>query len=102
MRHASSGAPYFVARRTSAAVINAGDGTHAHPSQGLLDAFTLREALGDLEGKRIAIVGDILHSRVARSDIHTLVPLGARITLSGKTNARPSTRISAKATSGLP
>src|SRR6184192_997930 len=75
MRHASSGAPYFVARRTSAAVINAGDGTHAHPSQGLLDAFTLREALGDLEGKRIAIVGDILHSRVARSDINVLVPL---------------------------
>jgi aspartate carbamoyltransferase catalytic subunit len=83
MRHASSGAPYFVAQRTGAAVINAGDGWHAHPSQGLLDAYTLRDALGDLEGKRIAIVGDILHSRVARSDIHTLVPLGARITLSG-------------------
>src|SRR5436309_6124423 len=90
MRHASSGAPYFVARRTSAAVINAGDGTHAHPSQGLLDAFTLREALGDLEGKRIAIVGDILHSRVARSDIHTLVPLGARITLSGPPTLVPA------------
>jgi len=90
MRHASSGAPYFVARRTSAAVINAGDGTHAHPSQGLLDAFTLREALGDLEGKRVAIVGDILHSRVARSDIHTLVPLGARITLSGPPTLVPA------------
>jgi aspartate carbamoyltransferase catalytic subunit len=90
MRHASSGAPYFVAQRTSAAVINAGDGTHAHPSQGLLDAFTLREALGDLEGKRIAIVGDILHSRVARSDIHTLVPLGARITLSGPPTCVPA------------
>jgi aspartate carbamoyltransferase catalytic subunit len=83
MRHASSGAPYFVAERTDAAVINAGDGWHAHPTQGILDAYTLRDALGDLEGKRIVIVGDVLHSRVARSDINTLVPLGARITLSG-------------------
>ena len=90
MRHASSGAPYFVAQRTSAAVINAGDGAHAHPSQGLLDAFTLRDALGDLAGKRIAIVGDILHSRVARSDINTLVPLGARITLSGPPTLLPA------------
>src|SRR5438105_646154 len=83
MRHASSGAPYFVAERTDAAVINAGDGWHAHPTQGLLDAYTLRDAVGDLEGKRAVIVGDVLHSRVARSDINTLVPLGARITLSG-------------------
>jgi len=83
MRHASSGAPYFVAERTDAAVINAGDGWHAHPTQGLLDAYTLRDALGDLEGKRIVVVGDVLHSRVARSDINTLVPLGARVTLSG-------------------
>jgi aspartate carbamoyltransferase catalytic subunit len=83
MRHASSGAPYFVAERTDAAVINAGDGWHAHPTQGLLDAYTLRDALGDLDGKRIVIVGDVLHSRVARSDINTLIPLGARVTLSG-------------------
>src|SRR5205807_2401859 len=83
MRHAASGAPYFVAARTGAAVINAGDGWHAHPTQGLLDAYTLRDAVGDLEGKRAVIVGDVLHSRVARSDINTLVPLGARITLSG-------------------
>jgi aspartate carbamoyltransferase catalytic subunit len=83
MRHASSGAPYFVAERTDAAVINAGDGWHAHPTQGLLDAYTLRDALGDLDGKRVVIVGDVLHSRVARSDMNTLVPLGARITLSG-------------------
>ena len=83
MRHASSGAPYFVAERTDAAVINAGDGWHAHPTQGLLDAYTLRDALGDLDGKRIVIVGDVLHSRVARSDINTLVPLGVRVTLSG-------------------
>jgi aspartate carbamoyltransferase catalytic subunit len=83
MRHASSGAPYFVAERTDAAVINAGDGWHAHPTQGLLDAYTLRDALGDLDQKRIVVVGDVLHSRVARSDINTLIPLGARVTLSG-------------------
>ncbi len=90
MRHWASGAPYFVAERVSAAVINAGDGWHAHPTQGLLDALTLRGALGDLAGRRIAIVGDILHSRVARSDIHTLVPLGAEITLSGPPTLLPS------------
>jgi len=90
MRHASSGAPYFVAERTDAAVINAGDGWHAHPTQGLLDAYTLRAALGDLHEKRIVIVGDVLHSRVARSDINTLVPLGARVTLSGPPTLIPS------------
>ena len=90
MRHAASGAPYFVADRTDAAVINAGDGWHAHPTQGLLDAFTLRGALGDLAGKRIVIVGDITHSRVARSDIDALVPLGATITLSGPPTLVPS------------
>lgn len=89
MRHSAAGAPYFVAERVSSAVINAGDGWHAHPTQGLLDAMTLRTALGDLNGKRVAIVGDILHSRVARSDIHTLVPLGARITLSGPPTLMP-------------
>ena len=90
MRHASSGAPYFVAERTGAAVINAGDGWHAHPTQGLLDAYTLRDSLGDLEGKRIVIVGDVIHSRVARSDINTLAPLGARITLSGPPTLMPA------------
>src|SRR5260221_2283783 len=90
MRHASSGAPYFVAERTDAAVINAGDGWHAHPTQGLLDAYTLRGALGDLGGKRIVIVGDVVHSRVARSDINTLVPLGATITLSGPPTLMPT------------
>jgi aspartate carbamoyltransferase catalytic subunit len=90
MRHASSGAPYFVAERTDAAVINAGDGWHAHPTQGLLDAYTLRGALGDLAGKRIVIVGDVLHSRVARSDINTLVPLGATVTLSGPATLVPA------------
>src|SRR5439155_24168690 len=90
MRHPASGAPYFVADRTDAAVINAGDGWHAHPTQGLLDAYTLRAALGDLAGKRIVIVGDVLHSRVARSDINTLVPLGAAVTLSGPPTLMPS------------
>ena len=90
MRHAASGAPYFVAERTDAAVINAGDGWHAHPTQGLLDAYTLRGALGDLSGKRIVIVGDITHSRVARSDIDTLVPLGATVTLSGPPTLVPA------------
>ena len=90
MRHASSGAPYFVARRTDAAVINAGDGWHAHPTQGLLDAKTLRDAIGDLAGKRIVIVGDVLHSRVARSDINTLVPLGATVTLSAPPTLMPA------------
>jgi aspartate carbamoyltransferase catalytic subunit len=90
MRHASSGEPYFVSERTDAAVINAGDGWHAHPTQGLLDAYTLRVALGDLTGKRIVIVGDVVHSRVARSDINTLVPLGATVTLSGPPTLMPS------------
>ena len=90
MRHWASGAPYFVAERVSASVINAGDGWHAHPTQGLLDALTLRTALGELEGKQVVIVGDILHSRVARSDVHTLVPLGARIVLSGPPTLVPT------------
>src|SRR5207302_6890956 len=90
MRHPASGAPYFVADRTDAAVINAGDGWHAHPTQGLLDAYTRRGALGDLAGKRIVIVGDVLHSRVARSDINTLVPLGASVTLSGPPTLMPA------------
>ena len=89
MRHPASGAPYFVAERIGGAVINAGDGWHAHPTQGLLDALTLRGALGDLAGRRVVIVGDVLHSRVARSDIHTLVPLGATVTLSGPPTLMP-------------
>lgn len=84
LRHAASGAPYLAARsaeRTS--VVNAGDGTHAHPTQALLDALTLRDALGSLDGARIAIVGDALHSRVARSDLHAFVRLGASVVLTG-------------------
>jgi aspartate carbamoyltransferase catalytic subunit len=83
LRHAASGAPYLAARSIAARVVNAGDGTHAHPTQALLDALTLRDALGTLEGKRIAIVGDIGHSRVARSNIHLLTRLGAEVRLVG-------------------
>jgi aspartate carbamoyltransferase catalytic subunit len=83
LRHGASGAPYLAARSISARVVNAGDGTHAHPTQALLDALTLRDALGSLEGKVIAIVGDIRHSRVARSNIHLLTALGATIRLVG-------------------
>ncbi len=90
LRHASSGAPYFVAQRVGSSVINAGDGWHAHPTQALLDAYTLRERLGTLEGKTIAIVGDILHSRVARSNLHALKTLGAGVVLCGPATLLPS------------
>jgi len=83
LRHASSGAPYLAARETDLSVINAGDGIHAHPTQALLDALTLREALGTLEGRRIAIVGDVAHSRVARSNLHALRTLGANVRVGG-------------------
>jgi aspartate carbamoyltransferase catalytic subunit len=79
MRHASSGAPYLAAEHSGARVINAGDGWHAHPTQGLLDLFTLRNRVGDLRGKRVLIVGDVAHSRVARSDIWGLSKMGAEI-----------------------
>ncbi|MGH9685058.1 MAG: aspartate carbamoyltransferase catalytic subunit [Candidatus Acidiferrales bacterium] len=83
IRHGSSGAPEFVARRLEIPVINAGDGTHEHPTQALLDALTIRDRRGKLEGLNITILGDILHSRVARSNIHLLGKFGARITLCG-------------------
>ena len=83
LRHASSGAPYLAARETDLSIVNAGDGTHAHPTQALLDALTLREALGSLGGRLIAIVGDVAHSRVARSNIHALQALGARVRVGG-------------------
>ncbi len=81
MRHPASGAPYLAATLSAAHVVNAGDGLHAHPTQALLDAFTLRAALGSLEGKRICIVGDVKHSRVARSNLWALTTLGAELTL---------------------
>lgn len=83
MRHPHAGAPYVVARSLEACVINAGDGWHAHPTQGLLDLFTVREKLGSIEGRKIVIVGDILHSRVARSDIWGFTTLGAQVVLCG-------------------
>ena len=83
MRHAASGAPEFVARHLDIPVINAGDGTHEHPSQGLLDALTIRDRRGGLEGLHVVILGDILHSRVARSNIQLLGKFGCRFTLCG-------------------
>jgi len=83
IRHGASGAPYRLAHSgwVGCSVVNAGDGTHEHPTQALLDAFTLREHLGDLQGRRVVIVGDVLHSRVARSNVHLLSTLGAHVTL---------------------
>jgi aspartate carbamoyltransferase catalytic subunit len=83
MRHSSSGAPDYVARNLDLPVINAGDGTHEHPTQALLDALTIRDRRGTLEGLNVTILGDILHSRVARSNIHLLSKFGCRITLCG-------------------
>ncbi|SDS89896.1 aspartate carbamoyltransferase catalytic subunit [Jiangella sp. DSM 45060] len=83
VRHSASGAPYRLATSgwINACVVNAGDGTHEHPTQALLDAFTMRRHLGDLAGKQIVIVGDVLHSRVARSNVLLLATLGAKVTL---------------------
>ncbi len=79
MRHASAGAPHFLSRHIKANIVNAGDGTHEHPTQALLDAYSIREKLGTVTGKKIAIIGDILHSRVALSNIFALQKLGAKI-----------------------
>lgn len=83
LRHAGIGAPHLVARCTRAAVVNAGDGKHQHPTQALLDLYTIEEELGRIEGLHVAIVGDVLHSRVARSCIQALVLMGARVTVVG-------------------
>ena len=79
IRHFASGAPHFIAERTRAAVVNAGDGTHEHPTQALLDAFTIRRAKGRLDGLVVAICGDVAHSRVARSNAHLLGTMGAKV-----------------------
>ena len=92
VRHDQSGAPALLAKKVEAAVINAGDGTHEHPTQALLDALTIRRRCGRLEGLRVAICGDMLHSRVARSNIHLLVTLGNEVRLVG-----PPTLIAAEA-----
>jgi aspartate carbamoyltransferase catalytic subunit len=83
VRHAASGAPHFLARHCKAAIVNAGDGAHEHPTQALLDALTLRQRKGRIKGLRIAIVGDILHSRVARSNLWLLSKMGADVVLCG-------------------
>ena len=90
IRHSSPGAPHFLTQHLDASVINAGDGAHEHPTQALLDIFTMRERFGDLEGKLVTIVGDILHSRVAKSDIYGLRALGADVTLCGPTTFMPA------------
>jgi aspartate carbamoyltransferase catalytic subunit len=83
MRHAASGAPHFLARYLPTPIINAGDGTHEHPTQALLDARTILDNRPSLEGLRVAIIGDIAHSRVARSNVHLLSKFGANVVLCG-------------------
>ncbi len=89
LRHPCSGAPAFLASRLTSSVINAGDGFHEHPTQALLDLFTIREKLGSIEGRTVAIVGDIAHSRVARSNIYGLKALGARVRICGPATMIP-------------
>jgi aspartate carbamoyltransferase catalytic subunit len=89
IRHSEPGAARFLSEHVKSKVINAGDGTHEHPTQALLDAFSLQERLGDLVGKKIAIVGDITHSRVAISNIHCLIKLGAKVKVCGPTTLIP-------------
>jgi aspartate carbamoyltransferase catalytic subunit len=83
LRHSSAGAPHFIAKNLQAAVVNAGDGMHAHPTQSLLDMMTVREEKGRIQGLRVAIIGDITHSRVARCDCHGFTKMGARVVLAG-------------------
>lgn len=90
IRHSSSGAPRQICEWTRASVVNAGDGWHQHPTQALLDCFTIRRRLGTLEGRHIAICGDINHSRVARSDVDAFTKLGARVTLVGPRTLLPA------------
>ena len=89
MRHPSAGAPHFISNKINASIINAGDGTHEHPTQALLDSFSIKEKLGSLKGKKIAIIGDILHSRVAISNIYSLQKLGAEVMLCGPKTLMP-------------
>ncbi len=89
MRHASVGAPHFLSKHIKANIVNAGDGTHEHPTQALLDTYSIREKLGDVQGKKVAIIGDILHSRVALSNIFALQKLGAKIMVCGPPTLLP-------------
>jgi len=102
MRHSMSGAPYLAAEHTDAKEINAGDGWHAHPTQGLLDLYTLRSRIGDLRGRRIVIVGDVAHSRVARSDIWGLSKLGAEIVVCAPPTLLPAELGRPREDGGLP
>ncbi|MFP4086892.1 MAG: aspartate carbamoyltransferase catalytic subunit [Desulfobacteraceae bacterium] len=90
LRHSSSGAPHMLAREVEASVINAGDGINEHPTQALLDLYTIREKKGTIQGLNIAILGDLAHSRVARSDIKGLIKMGARVTVSGPPTMMPA------------
>ncbi|MDX6766091.1 MAG: aspartate carbamoyltransferase catalytic subunit [Candidatus Methylacidiphilales bacterium] len=89
LRHSAAGAARFLADRLESSVINAGDGSHEHPTQALLDVFTIREKLGTVQGKHVLVLGDILFSRVARSNIFALLKLGARVTLAGPSTLVP-------------
>ena len=89
MRHPNPGAAHFLSTKVKAKIINAGDGTHEHPTQALLDAYSIRERLGDVAGKKVVIVGDILHSRVALSNIYCLQKLGAEVMVCGPTTLIP-------------
>ena len=89
IRHHASGAPHFVARRLDAAVVNAGDGMHEHPTQALLDAYTIREEKGTLEGLKVVLVGDLLHSRVFRSNLALLKMMGSRVVVTGPPTLLP-------------
>jgi len=89
MRHPNPGAPMFLSKHIDANIINAGDGSHEHPTQALLDAYSIRERLGDVKGKKVVIIGDILHSRVALSNIYCLQKLGAEVRLCGPKTLMP-------------
>ena len=89
MRHSSPGAPHFLSKYISANIVNAGDGTHEHPTQALLDTYSIRERLGEVAGKKVAIIGDILHSRVALSNIFALNKLGAEVMVCGPPTLLP-------------
>jgi aspartate carbamoyltransferase catalytic subunit len=83
MRHSATGAPHFLAKHIPSSIVNAGDGINEHPTQALLDAFSIKEKTGGIEGKKIAIIGDIMHSRVAQSNIYLLKKMGAEVTVCG-------------------
>jgi aspartate carbamoyltransferase catalytic subunit len=89
MRHGASGADHFLAQHLTCSVINAGDGMHEHPTQGLVDLYTMLDRLGTLEGKKCVILGDIAHSRVARSNIYAMKKFGAEVTLCGPKTLMP-------------